>query len=375
MSAGRFTLRAFVMKEVRHILRDRQTLVILLVLPLLEVMLFGYALRTDIHDIRIAVVDPQPDDRTLALRNRLLSTPRFTLAAVLPEARALEPWFKRNEVDVAVVLPPRFADRLARGEAPQVLIITDASDPNTGSTMQAYTAAVIRDFQAELLSDPARRSSAMQIELRTRMRFNPTLESVNLFVPGLIAMVITLVTSLMTAISLSREKERGTLEVLLVSPLRPWQIIVGKVVPYVGLGLINTVTVVLVARLLFGVPLRGNPLLLLLESLIYVIVSLALGVLIAAKSATQRAAMLAALAGTMMPNALLSGMIFPIASMPPWLQPVTNIIPGRWFIVIARGIMLKGVGLTYLWRESLVLVGMALLLLVVASRSFRARLA
>lgn len=370
------TLRAFIRKELRHIVRDRQTLVILLILPLLQVMLFGYALRTDIHDIRVAVVDPQPDDRTLALRNRLFATPRFTRAAVLAQPAAIEPLFRSNQADVAVVLPPQFAQRLARGDVANVLIITDASDPNTGSTMQAYTAAVLRDFQAELLSSAtARAAPPMRIDVQTRMRFNPTLESVNLFVPGLIAIVITLVTSLMTAISLSREKERGTLEVLLVSPLRPWQIIVGKVIPYIGLGLVNTATVVVVARLLFGVPLRGSVLLLTAESFIYVVVSLALGVLIAARSATQRVAMLAALAGTMMPNALLSGMIFPIASMPGWLQPVTNVIPGKWFIIIARGIMLKGVGLGFLWRETLVLTVMALVLLAAAARSFRPRLA
>jgi ABC-2 type transport system permease protein len=207
------------------------------------------------------------------------------------------------------------------------------------------------------------------------MRFNPTLESANLFVPGLMALVLTLVSSLMTAISLSREKERGTLEILLVSPLRPWQIVVGKVVPYLALGMVISVTVLLSARLVFDVPLRGSVALLLAECLLFTLTSLALGVLIAARTASQRAAMLGALLGTLLPTALLSGMIFPIASMPAALQWLTHVVPARWFLVIVRGIMLKGVGLAYLWRETLVLAGMTLVLLAAAVRSFRARLA
>ena len=160
---------------------------------------------------------------------------------------------------------------------------------------------------------------AINIVVDTRMRFNPTLESVNLFVPGLIALVLTLISALMTAISLSREKERGTLEVLLVSPLEPWQIIVGKVAPYLGLAFGNAVTALFVARIVFGVPVRGSLTLLLLESLLYSVVSLALGVLVAARTSSQRAAMLAAMLGTLMPSTLLSGMIFPISSMPGWL--------------------------------------------------------
>lgn len=207
------------------------------------------------------------------------------------------------------------------------------------------------------------------------MRFNPTLESVNLFVPGLIALVLTLVSALMTAISLSREKERGTLEVLLVSPLRPWQVIVGKVVPYLGLAFANAVTALCAAWFIFRVPLEGSVVLLLTLSMLFAIVSLALGVLIASRTSSQRTAMFAAMIGTMLPSTLLSGMIFPITSMPRPLQLLSNIVPARWFIIVARGIMLKGVGLEYLWREALILTVMTLLLLTAAIRSFKPRIA
>jgi len=299
------------------------------------------------------------------------ATSRFRLVDVSPSTNGLEGLFERRLADVAIVLPASFAETVARGDSAQLLLITDASDPNSGTTMQAYVRSVLADFESELRGAG---SGAVRIGVASRMRFNPTLESANLFVPGLIALVLTLVSALMTAISLSREKELGTLEVLLVSPLRPWQIIVGKVVPYLVLGFTIACLVLAAARLVFAVPMRGSLTLLLAESVLFTIVSLSLGVLVAARTSSQRAAMLGALVGTMMPTALLSGMIFPVTSMPGWLQPVTRVVPARWFIVIARGIMLKGIGIEYLWRETAVLGAMAFVLLVAATRSFHARL-
>ncbi|PYO76871.1 MAG: multidrug ABC transporter permease [Gemmatimonadetes bacterium] len=363
-------LRAFVVKELHHILRDRQTLTVLLMMPLVQVILFGYALRSDVRDIRMAIVDPTPDNATLELQSRFLSTMRFRIVATGQSTDIIEPLFRRDKADVALVFDPDFASHLRGTEPARLLIAIDASDPNTGTTYLNYTRAVIQAYQAELSAG----SNQVRIVTETRMRFNPTLESVNLFVPGLIALVLVLVSALMTAISLSREKERGTMEVLLVSPLRPQQIIVGKVLPYLVLAFANVLTALLAAWAVFHVPFRGSVVLLLLESILYTLVSLALGVLVAAKTASQRAAMLTAMLATMLPNALLSGMIFPIASMPRWLLPVTYVVPARWFIVIARGIMLKGVGLGILWRETLVLSAMALLLLVAAMRSFKPRM-
>jgi ABC-2 type transport system permease protein len=363
-------LRAFVVKELWHILRDRQTLAILLLMPLVQVVLFGYALRSDVNNIRLAVVDPTPDHATLALRNRFTATGRFQVIADAPTTEVVEPFFRRGQADMALVIEPGFASNLDRGLPARVLVVTDASDPNTGTTMQSYARQVINDYQTELSTS----GQVVRIEPRVRMRFNPTLESVNLFIPGLIALVLTLVSALMTAISLSREKERGTLEILLVSPLRPRQIIVGKVLPYLLIALANVLTALIAAWVIFQVPFRGSVLLLIAESLVYSIVALGLGVLIASKTHSQRAAMMAALLGTMLPNVLLSGMIFPLASMPGWLSPISNVVPAKWFILIARGIMLKGVGLEHLWRESLVLIGMMVFFLAVSIRSFKPRL-
>lgn len=364
-------LRAFVVKELWHILRDRQTLTILLLMPLAQVVLFGFAIRTDVREIRFALVDPAPDAATLALRARFAGNDRFRTVAAVPTTAALEPLFRRGEVEVALVLPQGLAARLAAGTPARLQLITDASNPNTGMTMQTYATAVVQAWQADL---PGARAG-MRIEPQVRMRFNPTLESVNLFVPGLIALVLTLVSAQMTAISLSREKERGTMEVLLVSPLRPWQIILGKVAPYLLLAFANVVTALVAAWVVFRVPFRGSLVLLLAASTLYALVGLALGVLIAALTSSQRAAMTGSMLGTMLPSTLLSGMIFPLASLPLPLQLLSTIVPARWFIVVVRGVMLKGAGVVHLWQELAVLALMLVVLLVAATRAFKARLA
>lgn len=363
-------LAGFMLKETHHILRDRRTLVILLSLPLAQVLLFGYAVRTDIREIRLAAVDPTPDVWSIELQSRFRGTEVFRFVGTVSHLDELGPLFRRGVIDQALVFPSDFGPSLRGAEAAELLVITDVANPNTGSTMQAYASRVITKW----LRDRGAADGGLRIVPQVRMRFNPTLESVNLFVPGLIAILLTVVAALMSAISLSREKERGTLEVLLVSPLRPWQIITGKVLPYLGLGFVIVVSVLLAARVVFAVPFRGSLSLLLAESLLFIVTSLALGVLVASVTSSQRTAMVGALLGLMLPTLLLSGMIFPIASMPDWLQPLSNVVPGKWFLLIARGIMLKGIGLAQLWDETLILGAMTLLFLGAAVRAFDVRL-
>jgi ABC-2 type transport system permease protein len=363
-------LAGLLRKEAYHIRRDRRTLAVIIFMPVVQVVLFGSAIRTDVKDIRLAIVDPTPDDRTLALRNRFAATENFRVTALVPRVEDLEPLFERGRAQQAVVFAPRFGERLSRGLPAELLIITDAAEPNTGSTAQSYALAVIQGYEREL----GGRGPDVRISAAVRMRFNPTRESSNLFVPGLMAFILTVISALMTAISLTREKETGTLEALLVSPLRPWQIIVGKVAPYLAVGFVSVLLVIAEARLIFNVPLRGSLVLLLAEGLLFILVSLALGILISARTSSQRVAMMGAMIGTMLPTMLLSGFIFPLESMPLPLQIVSNVVPARWFVEIARSIMLKGIGLDYLWQETLVLVGMAAVLLTVATRSFSERL-
>ncbi|MGD8495360.1 MAG: ABC transporter permease [Gemmatimonadales bacterium] len=378
---ARGVLGGFIRKETRHILRDRQTLFVLLALPLVEVLLFGFVIRTDVENVRVGFVIPAPDAATAGLVARFRGSDLFSPVGTWPSADRLPALFEQGRIDQAVVFEPGFAGDLGRGRA-HLLVVTDASDPNTGSAMSTYAEQVIRGFERDAAGGAAISSAggsapraAVRIEPRIRVRFDPTLESRNLFVPGLIALVLTIVSALMTSIAITREKERGTMEVLLVSPLRPWQIIVGKVAPYLLLAFINVLTALGAAWLVFGVPFRGSLVLLLVESLLYILVSLALGVFVSTRAASQRAAMLGAVAGLLMPSTLLSGMIFPIHSMPGWLQPVTNIVPATWFIEIARGVMLKGVGLGHLWQETLILALMAVVLTVASVRNFDTRLA
>ena len=357
-------------KEIYHVLRDRRTLAVITLMPIVQVIIFGYAIRTDVDHVRLAIVDPAPDAATLELRSRFGATDTFRVTATLPAAHDLEPLFRRGLVQGAVLIEPGFGDNLGRGLPADVLIVTDATEPNTGSVVQAYVLQVIQAYERER----GAASSAVRLVPSVRMRFNPTRESSNLFVPGLMAFVLTIISSLMTAITITREKETGTMETLLVSPLRPWQIIVGKVAPYLAIGFVSVLGVIVEARLVFNVPLRGSLVLLLAEGLLFILVSLSLGILISARTSSQRVAMMGAMVGTMLPTMLLSGFIFPIESMTWPLRAISNIVPARWFVVVARAIMLKGIGLSYLWRETLVLAVMASVLLVLSTRSFRERL-
>ena len=363
-------LAGLLRKEVYHILRDRRTLVVIIAMPVLQVVIFGYAIRTDVDRVRLAIVDPTPDPVTLAIRSRFDAAGVFRTVAVLPRPESLDSLFERGDAQGAVAFDPAFAEKLGRGLPVRILIIGDATEPNTGGIVQAYAAAVVQAYANELGTHTA----GIRIVPTIRTRFNPTRESSNLFVPGLMAFVLTIISSLMTAISLTREKETGTMEALLASPLRPWQIIVGKVTPYLVVGFASVVGVIVEARLVFHVPLRGSVTLLLFEGLLFILVSLSLGILISARTSSQRVAMMGALIGTLLPTMLLSGFIFPLESMPVVLRAISYIVPARWFVLVARGVMLKGIGLAYLWSATLILLAMASALLVASTKSFHERL-
>jgi ABC-2 type transport system permease protein len=361
--------RSLIRKETLHILRDRRTLAVLLLMPLVQVLLFGYALRTDVGEVRLSVVGPSLDEAGRSLLRELDASESIEVVGYSSVDAGVDGQFRRGDVDAALLLPAGFGPDLRRGGA-ELLVLYDGLDPTRGRTIQAYVAGAIRSWERERY--PVRPAGV--VVPVTRMRFNPTLASANLFVPGLLAFVLTIVSALMTAITIARERETGTMEVLLVSPVRPAQVVVAKVLPYVGLAFFNAVTTLIVARIAFDVALRGSVLLLLAQCALYVLVALALGVLVSSRAKDQRTAMMAVLLGMMLPTMLLSGFIFPISSLPPLIQPLTNVVPTTWFIVIARGIMLKGVGMEVLWEETLILAGMAVVLLGLSARNVRERL-
>jgi ABC-2 type transport system permease protein len=335
-----------------------------------QVLIFGFAVRTDVRQIPIVIVDPTPDVATFELRQRFAASDRFRIVAIATSTRVLERGFRTGAVRQALVLPGDVERRLGRADSLPVQLLTDGSDPNTGGIMQGYAAAVVERWYRDAV--PA--GGSLAIEPAMRLRYNPTLESAHLFVPGLVAFVLTIVSALMTAISISREKETGTMEMLLVSPIRPRAIVAGKVTPYIALGFVSVLLVLAAARTVFGVPLRGSLGLLLAESGLYIVTALALGIVISIKAPNQRTAMIAALAGLMMPTLLLSGFIFPLDSLPWPLQWLSHAVPARWFLTIVRGIMIKGAGLATLWQETVILIGMTAFLLVVGSRKLAIRL-
>jgi ABC-2 type transport system permease protein len=364
-------------KETYHILRDRRTLAVLLLMPLVQVLLFGFGIRTDVEDIRVALVNPTPDATVHRLRATLAASDRFHVDRVLRSTDELAPLFQRGTIDQAIVVGSDFAADLRDGAGAEILLLTDAINPNIGRIKQDYARAVLSDYEEALGTSAGLGAGAATLppfRVETRVRYNPTLESTYVFVPGLLAFVLILVSALMTSISIAREKETGTMETMLVSPLRQWQIVLGKVVPYLLLAFINALTVLAVADWVFDVPIRGDLWLLLGESLLFVVVALALGVLISTRTDSQRTAMMGALIGLMLPTTLLSGMIFPVESMPGWLQPVTHLVPAKWFVRIIRGLLLKGVGLGDLWLETLILGGMGLFFLLASALSFNVRL-
>lgn len=368
---NRFT--AFIQKEFRHILRDKRTLLILFGMPIVQVLLFGFVLTNEIKNASIAVLDPSKDSESIALTNKLVSSGYFQLDKALETPAQLDAAFRTGKIKMALVFPPDFASQTQTGDA-VLQLIGDASDPNTATTLITYANAIIADYQQTRLNQGTLPSGGAIIVTQTRMRYNPEQKGAFNFVPGVMTLILMLVSAMMTSITIAREKELGTMEVLLVSPLKPIQIILGKTAPYLALTLLNALVVVLLGIFVFGMPMRGSLLLLAGECVLYMFVALSLGILISTKAKDQMTAMFLSALGLMMPTMLLSGFIFPRESMPVPLQVIGNVIPATWFNPIIKGIMIKGIGLDVLWKQTLVLGGMALFFLVFSLRSFKDRL-
>jgi ABC-2 type transport system permease protein len=291
----------------------------------------------------------------------------FIVEAARLESRAeVEPGFRQGRFRAVLVVPPGFA----AGDAAGVQILIDAADAATAATVDNYLQAVVRRLARQLQREAD--APPPTFTTRTRVWFNPELESANFVVPGLLALVLMMICALLTSIAITREKETGTLEQILTTPIAPTQVIVGKVLPYVGLGALDATLILVTGRLAFGVPMNGSWFALAAYSLLFVVIALGVGLLISARSSSLRVAMMAAIMATMLPTMILSGFIFPIASMPPPLQVLCQALPATHFLVVVRGIMLKGQN----WypAQTAILAAMAVVILAAAVRSFRLRL-
>lgn len=363
--------RGFIVKEFQHIFRDRKTLLVLFGLPIAQMLLFGYLITNELRDVHIAVLDHSNDRVTREITEKLTASDYFIIEKYIHSEREIEACLREGTIREVVIFEPEFATKLERDGKASVHIITDASEANSASMMYNYTAGIIRDYIAKVNRTSP---TVMQIIPTTRMVYNENLEGAYMFVPGTMAMILMLISALLTSISIAREKELGTMEVLLVSPLKPVQIIVGKVTPYVLLSLINAVSIIALGYFVFGLPMAGSLALLLAECMLFILMALSLGIMISTITSSQQVAMFISMLGLMLPTILLSGFIFPIENMPLVLQWLCYVMPPTHFIVIIKNIMLKGVGFEYVWKDTLYLVGITLFFIVVSSKRFKLRL-
>ncbi len=361
----------FVKKEFLHIFRDVRTIIILFGIPVVQLLLFGTVITTEIKNAHIAIYDQSKDEVTREITAKLLSSGYFLLDQQLETARDIEAVFRKGRVKEVLVFEQNFAKNLEKEGRANVHVMADASDPNTGKLLAAHTAGIINDY---LIKETGELKMPLQIIPEVRMYYNEELKSVFMFVPGIMAMILMLISAMMTSISITREKEMGTMEILLVSPLRPVQIILGKVAPYLALSVMNALIILLIGHFVFGMPVHGSWALLMAESILFIMMALCLGILISSVAKTQMVAMFISLIALMLPTILLSGFIFPVGNMPAPLQILSLIMPPRWFIVILKNIMLKGTGFADVWKETLILTGMAVVFVAVAVKKFKVRL-
>lgn len=362
--------RGFVIKEFFHIFRDVRTLLILFGIPVAQILIFGYVVSNDIKDVKIAILDHSKDPVTKEITNKILSSGYFILEESLTSHEQIEESFKRGDVKEVIIFEKGFDKKLERENRAALQIIADASDANTANLIVNYTSAIINRY----LQDLTKQEMPMKIETEPRMFFNERLEGAYMYVPGTMALILMLISAMMTSIAITREKEMGTMEVLLVSPLKPLQIIIGKVIPYVGLSFINAVVIILMSYFVFQVPVQGSTILLLAESLLFIIMALSLGIMISTASSNQQVAMMISMFALMLPTMLLSGFIFPVENMPVILQYFSDLIPAKYFIIIIKNIMVKGTGLSYVWKETLIITVMTVLFIFISVKRFKTRL-
>jgi ABC-2 type transport system permease protein len=367
-------------KEFIQIFRDWRTLAVVIVLPVMMLVLYGYAINFDLKHLALGVLDQDRSEASRSLVRAFESGVYFDVRENLEGPGQVAPALDRGRVKMVLVIPSGFDRDLAAGRAAEVQVLVDGADSTSASTGIGYAQAIVQEFSIAVTLAAVRRMGVtdvdnfIPVEARTRFWYNPEQRSTSYIVPGLIAVIMMMMSSLLTAMTVVREKERGTIEGLIVSPLRPWELMLGKLIPYALIAFADLLLVVGAGRILFRVPLNGSPLLLLLMSAVFLMAALGVGLFISVASPTQQTAMTFAMLASQLPTVLLSGFIFPVSAMPEVVQWLTNIIPARHFLVVVRGIFLKGVGLEVFARQALILLGMGAFFLFVSSRKFKKKL-
>jgi len=361
---------SFIRKEIYHITRDPLTLVIMLVLPVIMLLILGFAVSTEITNTSFAVLDESKSTVTEKLIKKIDANDYFKLAGYLNTADEVEKVFQKGDIRMVVIIPSSFGNDIGRTGS-DIQLMVDATNPNDASTIANYFQTIMMQYQQE---EAKAGTAGPIINPEVKMLYNPQMKSAYNIVPGMIGMLMMLICALMTSISVVREKEMGTMEILLVSPLKPVTIMFAKAVPYLAVAFLDVIMVLLLATFVLDVPIVGSIALILLLSLIYTFSALALGLLISTITNTQQTAMIASGVGLMLPSMLLSGLIFPVSSMPDILQWISYIIPARWFIDALRSVMIKGLGFEAIWIQFLVLLSMTIILMNISIRKFKNRL-
>jgi len=371
LGAGGHQFLSFVKKEFLHIWRDKRTMFILLGMPVVQIIIFGFALTNEVKNSKIAVLDQSKDIVTASLINELDASRYFDVEQNLHSYKEIEAAFRKGKIKLVVVFPNQFNKNLQHVNKSTVQLIADASDPNVANALTNYATAIIMDYQNRITNNA---KLPYTIKVETRMLYNPQLKGAYNFVPGLMAMVLLLVCTMMTAITIVREKETGTMEIMLVSPMKPQLVVFSKAIPYLLLSVINIATILLLSVYVLEVPINGSLSLLVLESVLFTLVSLSLGLLISSVTDSQQAAMFISLVGLFLPTVLLSGFMFPVENMPLPLRTISKIVPASWYYSIVKSVMIKGLGIGGVWKETLVLAGMMVFFLTVAVKRFKIRL-
>jgi ABC-2 type transport system permease protein len=362
---------AIARKETIQLRRDTRSLILAFLLPLMLLTLFGYAISFDVHDIRLAVLDQDRSMQSRSLLDTFRASGYFTLTRQLDRPQQIEPLFDSLQAEMVLVIPPDFSRKLGSTVAP-VQAIVDGSDANTATIALGYARAIVTAFSLDVQFRGSQFRPPLQLE--SRVWYNEELASRNMIVPGLIAVIMMIVAAMLTSPTIAREWELGTMEQLAATPVSRTEVVLGKLLPYIGIGLIDVVTASLFGVWWFDVPFRGDPLLLMVMSTFFLIGSLGLGIVISVIARNQLFATQVAMLTTFLPAYLLSGFMFAIENMPPVLQWVTHIVPARYFIVVTRGIFLKGVGVSELYVQGLLMIAFAAFGVALAVRVFRKEL-
>jgi len=359
-------------KEVRYILRDPRSLGVALLLPLVLLILYGYAINFDVKGIRLAVCDPDRSEASRSLVEALTNTGYFSVVQMLPRSGDAEDALQRQHAKVALALPVRFGADLAVGRPVAVQTLIDGSDSLTASIALSYLDAIMQDWAMRRMREHSPRGiSFASIEPEVRIWYNEELSSTIFIIPGLLVVILMMLAALLTSQTIVRERELGTIEGLVVSPVTAGELIVGKMLPYVAIAWMDVALIVIAGRVLFGVPLRGSPGLFFGLTFIYLLAALGIGLLISVVTQSQQVAYLIALIATLLPTMLLTGFVFPVSSMPRVLQAMVQLHPATHYMVIARALMLKGAGLEVLWPRALAMTAIAGALLLASIRKFR----